>query len=143
MQISENNRKRLIKLVEEEIEINPYDKNLRNTLKELKVVDVEAENKAKGEAFQKEITDMIINMYQKIGLLPTDPTVKITQEDKDNVANYLVLILKLDEMNRNFFKIVNEMKFKDYDEFSPYLEAHNDNIMRNFKKASKILDSKQ
>lgn len=108
----------VLELVKEKVEENPYDKEMRDLLKKLEK-EVSVKNNVDTEKI--ELAKFIADSFYDVGVLPTNDLSKLTEGDIKRAGNFFGLTLKFEEINKKFFKFINENDFSKYEEFEPYL----------------------
>lgn len=118
MDFNKEEKELLINLLTSQIRENPYDKEKRDLLKKLEK-EVSVKNNADTEKI--ELAKFIADSFYDAGVLPTNDLSKLTEGDIKRAGNFFGLTLKFEEINKKFFKFINENDFSKYEEFEPYL----------------------
>lgn len=129
MKICEEEKKLLNELIRKRIEEFPYDIEARKLLKKINNTD-EKKVKDVKKAEDSKYAMTIIRAFYDRGVIPTINAELLTDNDAHKMADFLILCFKINEMNQEFYKNINDNIFKDFEEFELYIMNYAKNIIK-------------
>lgn len=162
MNLTEKEQNILIKLLEEELELNPYNKENKDLLEKLKkqtmfkINNVRnkreknirngAENRANKVTQNENIDEFartLIKYFYKAGVLPSIDGSGTTNDDIKATREYFNLCLKLDENIKKLYNIIKEKNIDSYEEFKEIIDRYDDEFITIINKLRKIVRKQQ
>jgi len=137
MIINKMQKKRLLQMIEKELEYNPYDKELLNIKKEL---GKESTNFMVTEDDLENIKEWNNTFYQ-IGLFNSNDFRNLSKKEVENAIEIMKIMLKLREFSKELYMLAVEKNVysNDKKKFLKYIDEYNLKVLEQYMKIAQIV----